>query len=201
MKKPKINAVAFVCSASLLTGCATMQQSAGLATLGCAGVGVLTGILTKNAGAGAGAGAGCLALAGIAIYNYHSSQSRTIAEDQKIYGYTSPANSTEVKIRNATAFPETVRNGDKLKIALDYSVMAPKGTSSVNVQETMTLKKDGKVLQELSNRPISRELGGGSSEVDFTIPTKMPPGTYVIEQKVQAGTSYDVRPTVFVVSA
>jgi hypothetical protein len=201
MKKQKNNAIVFVCSATLLTGCATMEQSAGLATLGCAGVGILTGVLTQNAGAGAGAGAGCLALAGLAIYNYHSSQTRTVAEDQKLYGYTSPVNSTEVKIRNATAFPETVRAGDKLKIALDYSVMAPQGANSINVQESMTLKKDGKVLQELSNRPIERQLGGGSSEVDFTIPSKMPPGTYIIEQKVQAGSSYDVRPTVFVVSA
>jgi len=201
MNKQRTSAIVFVCSASLLTGCATMEQSFGAATLGCAGVGILTGVLTKNAGAGAGAGAGCLALAGIALYSYHSSQTRSVAEDQRMYGYTSPVNTTEVKIRNATAFPETVRAGDKLKIALDYSVMAPQGTNSVDVQETMTLKKDGKVLQELSNRPVARQLGGGSSEVDFTIPQKMPPGTYVIEQKVQAGTSYDVRPTIFVVSA
>ncbi len=201
MKKPKIRGFVLICTSCLLVGCATMEQSAGLATLGCAGVGVLTGILTKNAGAGAGAGAGCLAIAGLAIYNYQSTQTRTVSQDQQIYGYTSPVNNTEVKIRNATAFPETVRVGEKLKIALDYSVMAPKGTNNVNVQETMVLKKDGKVLQELSNRPITRELGGGSSEVDFTIPNKMPPGTYVIEQKVQAGTSYDVRPTVFVVGS
>jgi len=201
MKTPKIKFLTTVFSTALLTGCATMEQSAGLATLGCAGVGILTGALTGSAGAGAGAGAGCLALAGLALYSYHSSQTRTAAEDQKLYGYTTPMNTTEVKIRNATAFPETVRAGDKLKIALDYSVMAPKGTQNVNVQETMTLKKDGKVLQELSNRPVTRQLGGGNSEVDFTIPNKMPPGTYVIEQKVQSGSSYDVRPTVFVVGA
>jgi hypothetical protein len=200
MKKPKNKGLILVCSTSLLVGCATMEQSAGLATLGCAGVGVLTGILTKNAGAGAGAGAGCLALAGIAIYNYHSSQSRTAVEDQKLYGYTSPVNSTEVKIRNATAFPEMIKPGDKLKVNLDYSVMAPQGTNDVNVQETMVLKRDGKVLNELSNRSISRKLGGGNTEAEFQIPAKLPPGTYVIEHKVQAGTSYDVRPTVFVVA-
>lgn len=201
MKRPKIKTMLIVCSASLVTGCATMEQSAGLAAIGCTGVGVLTGVLTKSAGAGAGAGAGCLALAGLGIYSYHSSQTRTVAEDQQMYGYSAPVNSTEVKIRNATAFPETVRNGEKVKIGMDYSVMAPQGTRNVVVQETMTLKKDGKVLQELSSRSVPRELGGGSSEVEFSIPDGMPAGTYVVEQKIQTGTSYDVRQTVFVVDA
>ncbi len=201
MKKPKLKIIAFVCSGTLLTGCATMEQSAGLAALGCAGVGILTGVLTKNAGIGAGAGAGCALIAGIGIYNYHSKQTRTVQEDQQIYGYTAPVNTTEVKIRNATAVPEIVKAGDTLKIGMDYSVMAPKGTADVNVQETMVLKQDGKVLKSLSERPVTRPLGGGSSEVDFKIPANMPPGTYVIEQKVQAGTSYDVRPAVFVVGS
>lgn len=199
MNNPKLKMIAFVCSGTLLTGCATMEQSAGLATLGCAGVGILTGVLTKNAGIGAGAGAGCLAIAAVGIYNYHSKQTRTVEQDQQLYGYTAPVNSTEVKIRNATASPEIVKAGDTLKIGMDYSVMAPKGSQSINVQESMVLKKDGKVLKTLSERPVARELGGGSSEVDFKIPDKMPPGTYVIEQKVQAGTSYDTRPAVFVV--
>ncbi|MGR9014469.1 MAG: hypothetical protein ACU83U_12570 [Gammaproteobacteria bacterium] len=178
-----------------------MEQSAGLAALGCTGVGVLTGVLTRNAGIGAGAGAGCVALAGVAIYNYHSSQTRTVQQDQQLYGYTAPVNSTEVKIRNATASPEMVRAGDTVKLTLDYSVMAPKEVQSVDVVESMVLKHDGKVLQTLSERPIHRPLGGGSSEVNFKVPAKMPPGTYVIEQKVTAGTSYDIRPAVFVVGS
>lgn len=201
MKQYKLKVIAIVCSGALLTSCATMEQSAGLAALGCAGVGILTGALTNSAGAGAGAGAGCVALAGLAIYNYHTSQTRTVQQDQQLYGYTAPVNSTEVKIRNATAYPETVRAGDTLKIGMDYSVIAPNGTPSVNVQESMVLKRDGKPLKTLSERPVTRPLGGGSSEVDFKIPDKMPPGTYVIEQKVQSGTSYDIRPAVFVVGS
>lgn len=201
MKNPKLKIIALACSGAILSGCATMEQSAGLGLAACTGVGILTGVLTNNAGIGAGAGAGCAALAAIGIYNYHSSQTRTVAQDQQLYGYTSPVNSTEVKIRNATASPEMVRAGDTLKIGMDYSVMAPSGTPTVNVQESMVLKRDGKVLKTLSERPVTRQLGGGNSEVDFKIPDKMPPGTYVIEQKVQAGTSYDIRPAVFVVGS
>lgn len=200
MKKTKIKLATFLCTAGLVTGCATTEQTAGLAATACSGVGILTGILTGSAEAGVGAGVGCLALA-LVINHYYTTQSRTVAEDQKLYGYTTPTNTTEVKIRNATAFPEKVRIGDKLKIGLDYSVIAPQGTQNVNVLETMTLKKDGQVLKELSNRQVNRPLGGGTSEVDFTIPNNMPPGTYVIEQKIQSGTSYDLRPAVFVVSA
>jgi hypothetical protein len=201
MNKYKLKVIAAVCSGVLFTGCATMEQSAGLAAAGCAGVGILTGLLTKNAGIGAGSSAGCMAIAAIGIYSYHTSQTRTVQQDQKLYGYTAPVNSTEVKIRNAMASPERVRAGDTVKLTLDYSVMAPKGTQNVNVDESMVLKHDGKVLQTLSERPINRPLGGSSSEVDFTVPAKMPPGTYVIEQKVTAGTSYDIRPAVFVVGS
>ncbi|MGR8998496.1 MAG: hypothetical protein ACU88J_05550 [Gammaproteobacteria bacterium] len=199
MNKYKLKVIAAVCSGVLLTGCATMEQSAGLATLGCAGVGILTGALTHSAGAGAGAGAGCLALAGIAIYKYHTSQTRTVQQDQQLYGYAEPVDNTQVKIRNATASPEMVRAGDTVKLTLDYSVMAPKGTQNVDVDESMVLKHDGKVLQTLSERPINRPLGGSSTEVDFKIPAKMPAGTYVIEQKVTAGNSNDVRQAMFVV--
>ena len=200
MNKHKLKVIAAVCSGVLLTGCATMEQSAGLAALGCAVAGGLAGGLTNNAAIGAGTFAGCGALAAIGIYNYHSSQTRTVQQDQQLYGYA-PVSSTEVKIRNATASPEKVRAGDNLKIAMDYSVMAPKGTQDVDVNESLVLKHDGEVLKTLDERIVKRPLGGGSSEVDFTIPPKLAPGTYVIEQKVTAGTSYDVRPAVFVVGS
>ena len=142
-----------------------------------------------------------MAIAAVGIYNYHTSQIRTAQQDQQLYGYTAPVNSTEVKIRNAQASPEKVRPGGNVKLTLDYSVMAPNGTQSVDVNETMTLKHDGKIVQVLNDKPINRQLGGNSTAFDFTVPDKMPPGTYVIEQKVKAGTSYDTRPTVFVVGS
>lgn len=201
MNKYKIKLIASVCASVLLTSCATMEQSAGLAALGCAAAGGIVGGFTGSAGLGAATFAGCGAIAAIGIYSYHSSQARTVQQDQKLYGYTAPVNSTEVKIRNATASPEMVKAGDKVKLTLDYSVMAPSNTENVDVTESMILKQDGKVLQTLSNKSVKRVLGGGISQVDFTIPSNMPAGTYVVEQKIQAGTSYDIRPTVFVVGS
>ncbi|MGR8998495.1 MAG: tetratricopeptide repeat protein [Gammaproteobacteria bacterium] len=129
---------------------------------------------------------------------YRSAQTRTVQQDQRIYGYAK-VNSLEVKIRNATAFPDRVRAGETVKLTLDYSVMAPKGIKNVDVTESMILKHDGKVMITFPDRPIKRSLGGSSAEVDLPTPAKMPPGTYVIEYKVQAGTSNDIRPVVFVV--
>jgi len=134
---------------------------------------------------------------------YHSAQTRTAQQDQKLYGYATPVKGSqaEVKIRNATALPEMVKAGGTVKLVLDYSVMAPKGTQNVDVTESMLLKHDGKVIKAFPNRPIKRPLGGSSAEVDLPTPAKMPSGTYVIEYKVQAGTSNDIRPVVFVVGS
>jgi hypothetical protein len=178
-----------------------MEQSMAASAVGCGLVGAVVGLGTGSSGLGAAAGAGCMAIAVVTVYNYHTSQVRTAQQDQRLYGYTAPVNSTEVKIRNAQASPETVRPGSPVKLTLDYSVMAPNGTQSVDVTETMTLKHDGKVVQVLNDKPINRQLGGSSTSFDFTVPDKMPAGTYVIEQKVSAGTSYDIRPTVFVVGS
>ena len=199
MKPRNIKLSTLVCTGALLVGCSTMEQSMGIGALGCAGVGVLTGVLTNNAGIGAGAGAGCMALTGLAIYSYHTSQTRTAEQDQQLYGYTTPVNGTEVKIRDAIASPKTARAGDTIKLALDYSVIAPKGTQDVNVEEKMVLKQNGKELKSLSERTVKRPLGGSGSQVDFAVPAKMPPGTYVIENTVKTGTSYDVRDAVLIV--
>jgi hypothetical protein len=122
MNSYKIKIIAAVCAGSLLTGCATMGQSMGAAAVGCAGVGILTAVLTKHSGIGAGAGAGCMAIAAVGVYKYHTSQTRTAQQDKQIYGFT-PVSSPEVKIRNATAYPERVRAGETVKLILDYSVI------------------------------------------------------------------------------
>ena len=85
MNKHKLNVVAAVFSGVLLTGCATMEQSAGLAALGCAATGGLVGALTGSAGIGAATFAGCGAISAIAIYNYHSSQTRTVAQGDRAH--------------------------------------------------------------------------------------------------------------------
>lgn len=193
------NILVAVCSFALLSGCETPGQSAAATTAGCVGAGILVGVLTGSTEWGVGAGAACGVAGLLAVQNYHAKQARTYQQDQNLYGYAAPANSTQVKFRNATSTPETVKAGDTVKIATDYSVMAPGGISSVPVKEYMVLKKDGKVLKDLGTQTIQRGVGGWDTLSDFTVPAKMPAGTYVIEHKVESGTSNDVRQSVFVV--
>ncbi|MGR9107305.1 MAG: hypothetical protein ACU843_10290 [Gammaproteobacteria bacterium] len=131
---------------------------------------------------------------------YRSAQSRTVEQDQKLYQYGDPRD-TLVKIRRSSAYPETVKNGGTLLIVMDYSVMAPKGTADVNVLESLVLKKDGRTQATLREESIKRPPGGRISEVEFKIPAGMPKGTYAIEQKVKAGTSFDTRSSTFEVSS
>lgn len=202
MKTKKLRLAAVICTGIFLHGCATEGQSLGAAALGCGALGAGIGVLTGSAGWGALAGGSCMGLAAVAVHEYHSSQVRTVQQDQQLYGYATPVSGsgTEVKIRDASANPKTAHAGDTVKLALDYSVIAPANTQSVNVDESMVLKKDGKVEKELSKRSVPRTLGGGASEVTITIPQGMPAGTYVIENRVQTGNSYDVRDAVLVVS-
>lgn len=132
---------------------------------------------------------------------YRSANNRSVEQDQKLYRYASPTGSPEIKIRKSTAFPETVKAGDTLIVGMDYSVMAPKGTESVDIRESMVLKRNGKVLKPLHDEPVTRKLGGIISELDFKIPQGMPPGTYVIEQEVGAGESSDTGSAVFLVGS
>jgi len=132
---------------------------------------------------------------------YRSANNRTVEQDQKLYRYAPPTGSPQIKIRKSTAFPETVKAGDTLIVGMDYSVMAAQGTESVDIRESMVLKRNGKVLTPLLDEPVRRTLGGIISELDFKIPQGLPPGTYVIEQEIGTGESSDTGSAVFLVGS
>ena len=189
-----------LCS-SLLAGCATQegnQQVMGVgagAALGC-GLGYLIGGAEGCAyGAAAGAVAGWGA---VKVSQYNATQVRTAQQDQKLYGLTN-VTSTLVKIQGANANPQTVKAGQPLNIMTDYSVQVPQGQTGASVQESLVLKKDGKVIASPAPQTFQRLAGGYQATASLPIPANAPKGTYVLESQVKAGTSYDVRQTPFVV--
>jgi hypothetical protein len=192
-----------LCS-SLLAGCAASEGNqqvmggVGGAAVGC-GLGFLIGGGAKECvyGAMAGAAAGWGA---VKLSQYNASQVRTAQEDQKLYGLTN-VSSTLVKIQGSNATPQTVKPGQPLNIMTDYSVQVPKGQTGASVQETLVLKKDGKVVASPAPQTFQRTAGGYQATASLPIPANAPKGTYVIETQVKAGTSYDVRQTPFVVGA
>ncbi|MBS1212635.1 MAG: hypothetical protein H6R26_1252 [Proteobacteria bacterium] len=196
----------------LFSGCATQQGSdqlmgAGGGLLGGAALGCLTGYLATGHSSGCATGAAIGAATGavtgwaaVKISQYQAEQVRSAQDDQRMYGLTRPVDSTQVKIRKGTSDPGMVRPGETVRVATDYSLMLPPGTPTTAVAESWVLKKDGKVLADLPPQRNQRASGGWSADASIPIPGNAATGTYVIEHKVQAGTSYDTDDSVFVVS-
>lgn len=192
------------CSAVALTGC----ESTGGNQMAGAGIGALVGgaagaLITGDAG-GAAAGAaigGLVGLAVVSINQYQARKVRSSSDDTRIYGLSQPVSSPQVKIRQGSSAPKTVRAGDAIDITTDYSVLLPSGKSATGVTETWVLKKDGNQVAKLPAKNSSRAAGGWSAEAEITVPPGIEPGTYVIEHQVKAGSSYDTDESTFVVRA
>ena len=203
--------IAVALCATFFTGCATQQgndqlKGAGAGLLGGAALGCLTGFIASGHASGCATGAAIGAATGavvgwgaVKLSQYQAEQVRSAQDDRHLYGLTKPVDSTQVKIRKGTAAPNTVRPGETVKVTTDYSLILPQNVSSIAVEESWTLKKDGKVLA-VPQQNSQRTSGGWLADASFPTPTNAQPGTYVIEHKVQAGTSYDTDESVFIVS-
>lgn len=198
----KTTASAAICT-GLLTGCATTpenQQAIG-AGLGAVAAGLTTGLLTGNVGYGLAAAAGGAALGwgAVKLAQYSSQQVRTASEDQSMYGFTPSANTVLVKLNRGTAAPNTVVPGQQVQVASDYSLAVPQTQGMASVEETWTLKKDGNVIFQAPAQTVQRSAGGYAVNATIPIPKNASAGTYVVETKVQAGTSSDINQSVFIV--
>lgn len=202
-KKSKVLCVAL--GFSLVAGCATTEENqqvfgaAGGAMLGCL-AGTLISRNAKGCAAGALAGA-AVGWSAVKVSQYNATQVRSATEDQRVYGLTKPPKSTLVKINKGVAAPENVKPGAQVSVVTDYSLLVPSGMAGADVTESWVLKKDGKVLANLPPQRVYRQAGGWAADATIPIPSNAKPGTYVVETKVQAGTSYDVNQAVFVVES
>jgi len=109
------------------------------------------------------------------------------------------ATGAAIKIRRTTTSPSSVGRGQTVTATTEYSIITPKGKSSVNVIESWAVKKDGKKIVDLQSPSQIRTTGGWSTVAEFEIPTDASPGTYIIEHKVRSGTNYDIGISHFIV--
>ncbi|EIC20180.1 hypothetical protein [Thiorhodovibrio frisius] len=204
--KNRIVVAGVLSSVVALSGCestgGTQDQmaGAGIGALVGAGVGALVTGDARGAAAGAAIG-GLMGLAVVSINQYQARQVRSSAADTRIYGLSQPVSSPQVKIRQGSSSPKTVRAGQSIDINTDYSVLLPSGKSSTSVTESWALKKDGKEVAKLPSKNSSRTAGGWAAEAEITVPSGIEPGTYVIEHRVKSGSSYDTDESTFVVRA
>jgi hypothetical protein len=193
-------------AALFLAGCTStgsvQDQAIGTgigAALGC-GVGALITGDARGCATGAAVGA-IVGFGTVAISQYNSTQVRTASTDSRIYGLSTAPSAPQVRIRRGSSAPSAVNRGESVKITTDYSVALPRGMNQATVSESWVLKKDGNKVANLPTKSASRSAGGWQSDAEITIPSGVAPGTYVIEHRVQAGSSYDTDESVFVVSA
>ncbi|MDD1619862.1 MAG: hypothetical protein LUQ11_00160 [Methylococcaceae bacterium] len=198
--------IALLLAPVLMTGgCATQQGTdqltgTGVGMAGGAALGCLTGFLASGHAGGCAKGAAVTEWGAVKVSQYQATQVRSALEDQQIYGLAKSVNTTQIKINKGTSTPNMVRPGDSVKLFTDYSVQLPTNMSSTPVSESWTLKKDGKVQADLQPQNSQRTSGGWNADATVPIPTNAELGTYVIEHKVLAGSSYDTDESTFVVS-
>ncbi len=207
----KIAAIAIL-PVLMTAGCATQQgndqlMGAGAGMVGGAALGCLTGFLAGGNASGCAKGAAIGAAVGavtgwtaVKVSQYQATQVRSAQEDQRIYGLTQSVNATQVKINKGTSTPKMVMPGESVQLFTDYSIQLPANMNTTPVSESWILKKDGKVLAELPPQNNQRSAGGWNADATVPIPTNAELGTYVIEHKVLAGSSYDTDESTFVVS-
>ncbi len=196
-----------LCSLLVSSGCATTQegqaQQAGGAAMGAlmgAAMGALIGGSWKSALIGAAAGAALGWTAATIAYS-ESTQVRSAKDDRKMYGLTAAVSSPTIKIRQATVNPGTVKPGEQIEIATEYSLYLPKGIKEAEVEEVIVLTKDGKEVYKLPAETRTRCEGGFSGRRGVNLPKNCKPGTYVVEHRTSTGTSYDVTTSTFVVGS
>ena len=201
--KTSIRALCLALCIALLGSCSTSEQTQQLlggltgAGLG-AGIGALatggdTTAILAGAAAGAVAGWGIVKLS-----QYHAEQTRSAKEEAKAYGYRE-SQGTVVKLRSARVQPETVRSGQRATFDMNYAVLAPPSAGLIPVTERWELSRDGKSLSEMPAQQVNREPGGWHSKASIDIPKGAEAGTYVVKNRVEAGTSYDERVSTFIV--
>lgn len=190
--------------AALAAGCANQGGNGQLlGSLAGAVVGAASGAAIggnwKGALVGAAAGA-ALGWAAAKLVEYNSTQVRSEADERAIYGISERVASPLVKVRKGSSSPTQIRAGEQVRVVTDYSVMLPQGMTQADVSESWVLKKDGTVLSEIPPQNVKRNGGGWEATASIAIPSNAQPGTYVVEHKVQTGTSYDTDESVFIIS-
>jgi len=169
-----------------------------LGAAGGAAVGALAGRGDPGAIVAGAVGGAVVGWGAVKLTQYHAERVRPAGQEAKALGY-SGSQGTVVKIRGASTTPGHLKPGQAVILNMDYTVLAPADTASVPVRETWELWKDNQVLTKLPPQDEEREPGGWAARASIDLPAGAEPGTYIVKNRVEAGSSYDERETHFVI--
>jgi hypothetical protein len=192
---------ALLLAGTMTVSCATTEQrnqvlgALGGAVAG-AGIAALAGgdatAIVASAAGGALVGWGAVKLA-----LFDSKRTDDAQDEATVVGYQ-PAQGPVVKLRSTAASPQEVTPGQPVTFEMDYALLAPAG-STVPVRETWELTKDGKTIATVPSQQQQREPGGWNSRGSINVPKDAAKGTYIVKNRVEAGTSYDEQIAAFMV--
>lgn len=190
-KKLFLGMTVLLSALTILPGCETVGQSAGLgASLG--GVaGAIVGNQSGHALEGAAIGTAIGAGAGYGIYRAKARRMRTAEQTRQAYKDWSEFDGLKLDVRDSRIEPSTVRPGSRATATMEYATLGTDGATVV--EEKHLLMKDGELLAELETAKAERSDGTWEKEVVFNVPKKAEDGLYSITQEVTvAGQSSSV---------
>ena len=203
MTRKSAGLVRVVLCALLVSSCSTTEQrdqwlggAIGAATG--AAIGAAAGRGNPAAIAAGAVGGAVVGWGAVKLVQYHAEKTQSAAEADKVMGYT-PGQGPMVRIRGARVVPEQVKAGDRLTFETEYT-LAASPDSATPVRETWELWKDNELLSTVPPQSQPREPGGWVAKASVDAPGGAKPGTYVVKNRVEAGTSYDERLATFVIS-
>lgn len=126
------------------------------------------------------------------VYLPYSEKIGDADEAAAALGY-SRRNGIVVMLQQAGAAPKHIEAGQKLKLSMEYSVLAPEGEIKISVAERWSILKDGKTLINLDNGQHMREQGLWQSTITIRLPEGVKAGTYVARARVSAGSENHLR--------
>jgi hypothetical protein len=162
-----------------------------------AAIGAAAGHGDPGAIAAGAVGGAVVGWGAVKLVQYHAEKTQSAAETDKVMGYT-PGQGPMVRIRGARVVPEQVKRGDRLTFETEYTLAGP--NAATPVRETWELWKDNQLLSTVPPQSQTREPGGWLAKASVDAPGGASPGTYVVKNRVEAGTSYDERLAVFTIS-
>lgn len=131
-------------------------------------------------------------------YLWDSEQMQDADEAAAALGY-SPTDGTIVQVQGAGVAPKHAMEGQKLKLWMEYTILAPEDEHKLSVVEKWFILKDGKNLVNLDNGERMRERGRWRSTIAIKLPTGIEAGTYVAQAKVTVRSKNDQQPVPFYV--
>jgi hypothetical protein len=181
-----------------LTGCQTYGESAATGGLLGSALGAIIGHQSGHQGEGAIIGAVLGGMTGLVVHDVQAQQTRGGAETAEEYGYE--ARQGEVlELEYARVLPSVVARGNMVEATVQYALVTHE--HAADVKETRVLRRDGKVVAELSTKHFTRASGSWVTTLPFRVPRDLAPGEYELVQTVRTAESSISSVNTFHVSA